>query len=603
MAETSQDLEMRSDGAIDAITFEVLRNAFKSVVDEMSAVIQTVGFSLVVSEGRDYSGTICTADGDLVSSGSTDQTSHLGTIPYTVKGMLEWIQADPMEYFEDGDLMIVNDAFIGGTHNNDVRIVMPVFVEGEIIAFVQVSAHWPDIGGHVPGTFDPNASSAHGEGLAITPLKFVRAGRLDQDITRMILRNVRTPEIAYGDLMAQVGACRLGARRLRELCERYSRRIVLTEMRQLISYSESLLRAEFARLPDSQVSWTALIDRDPGSDSDQQVPVTLDLTIEGDRAVYDFSRSAPQARGAINGTRAVCASAAIVATKAIFPHVPMNQGVFNVIDLKLPPRLVISAEYPAPISGMAATAFPSITDAVVGSYLQIIPERSMAGSAGLVNIVIGGSDERPEASGDEYVMYLWLEGGWGGRPGRRDNNTSMNIYGSGARNQPIELQERLFPIIYHEYRYETDSAGAGRHRGGVGVRKTWEMLCDATLSELGDRSKAGPFGFDGGKPARPNSFKYDYQGESEREVGMFCTGFKVEAGKRLSLYHSGGGGWADSASRPPEWVLEDVTAGLVSVEAARSEYKVAVIGDPPSGYRLDEAETRQLRQEEEVKGG
>ena len=154
-----------------------------------------------------------------MSSGSTDLPAHLGTIPYTVKGMLEWIGMPAEEYFEPGDLVVINDAYIGGTHNNDVRVVMPVFHEGEIIAFVQNSAHWTDIGGGVPGTFDPNARSSHGEGLIIPPIKLARRGELDRDLIRVLLRNVRMPEMAYGDLLAQVGASRLGARRLLELVE------------------------------------------------------------------------------------------------------------------------------------------------------------------------------------------------------------------------------------------------------------------------------------------------------------------------------------------------------------------------------------------------
>ncbi len=582
---------------IDPITFEVLNNAFRSIVDEMGALLQSVAFSLVVSEGRDYSGTICRADGDLVSSGSTDLPAHLGTIPYTVKGMLEWIGVPAEEYFEPGDLVVVNDAYVGGTHNNDVRVVMPVFHEGEIIAFVQNSAHWTDIGGGVPGTFDPNARSSHGEGLIIPPIKLARRGELDRDLIRVLLRNVRMPEMAYGDLLAQVGASRLGARRLLELVETYGRDLVLAEMGALIGHSERMLRDAFAGLPDGTWSWEAKIDRDPGTDSDEPLWVVLDLTIAGDGATLDFSRSSPQAVGAINGPKAVLGSAAIAALKAVWAEVPMNQGVFNAVEFVAPPGLIISAEYPAPISGMAGTCFPAIIDCVLGCLIQVVPERSMAGMCGLCNIVFGGRDPRP-GKGADYVCYVWLEGGWGGRVAKRDNHTAMTLFGSSATNQPMEMQERVFPMRFTAYRYERDSAGAGLHRGGFGVTKEWLVTHgDAVLSDIGDRETRGSWGWDGGSDSRPNSFLYAPGTDEEQRVGMFRTGMVVREGRRLQYHHAGGGGYGRPVERDPAWVLDDVRDELVSVEAAREVYRVAVVEDPthPYGYVLDEAATQALR--------
>src|SRR5581483_6024383 len=427
---------------VDPITFQVLNNAFSSIVDEMGALIQNCAFSIVVADGRDYSGTICNADGDLIASGSTDLPAHLGTIPFTVKGTLEWIGKPKEEYFRPGDIVITNDAYIGGTHNNDIRLIMPVFAGRRIVAFVQNSAHWPDIGGHVPGTFDPNARSSHGEGLIIPPIHLVREGELDRDLVRVILRNVRTNEVAYGDLMAQIGAVRLGMRRLEELIDAYGLELVEREMEALIAYSESLLREEFRRLPDGSYDFTALLDKDPGAESDEPVKVHMTLTIDGDHASYDFSESAPEAKGAINGPRSTTISAAVVATKGVFPWIPMNQGVFKAIDFVLPEGLVCSARYPAPISGMAAAIFPAVTDCVLGTFIQLVPERCMAGPAGIANTVAGGYDPRPGYE-REFVVYIWLEGGWGGRPAKRDNHVSMCIYATSATNQPMEQQERL----------------------------------------------------------------------------------------------------------------------------------------------------------------
>lgn len=583
---------------IDPITFQVLNNAFSSIVDEMAALVQKCAFSLVVSDGRDYSGTICNADGDLIASGSTDLPAHLGTIPFTVKGMLEWIGVPRDEYFRPGDIVIINDAYIGGTHNNDIRLVMPIFAAGKIVAFVQDSAHWTDIGGHVPGTFDPNARSSQGEGLIVPPIRIVREGVIDRDLVRVILRNIRTPEIAYGDLMAQIGAVRLGAQRLQELVETYGLELVLREMDALIAYSERLLREEFKKLPDGTASFTAWIDKDPAVDSDQPVKVHMNLTIDGDRATYDFSASAPEAKGAINGTRSVAISAAVVATKTIFPWIPMNQGVFKAIDFVLPEGLVCSARYPLPISGMAATVYPAIGDCVLGTYIQLVPKRCMTGPTQLINTVAGGYDLRPGYE-REFVSYIWLEGGWGARPGKKDNHTAMTLFATSATNQPIEQQERLFPLMFETYRMEQDSFGAGLHRGGPGVTRIWHYTHgDAVFSSLGDGERFGPWGYAGGTDAPGARLVYAPGTLEESNIGMFCTGLTVRQGRSILFFNSGGGGWGDPLERPAEWVLEDVKNEILSVGAAAREFGVVVrTGEKPWQWVLDLPATEALRRE------
>jgi N-methylhydantoinase B len=593
---TGERRSSATTSGIDPITFQVLNNALSSIVDEMGALVQNCAFSIVVGDGRDYSGTICNAEGDLIASGSTDLPAHLGTIPFTVKGTLEWIGMPKEEYFRPGDIVVVNDAYIGGTHNNDVRLVMPVFVGDRIIAFVQNSAHWPDIGGHVPGTFDPNARSSHGEGLIIPPIHLVREGELDRDLVRVILRNVRTPEVAYGDLTAQIGAVRLGARRLQDLIDAYGLELVEREMDALIAYSEALLRDEFARLPDGAYEFTAWLDKDPGAESDEPVKVHMTLTIDGDRASYDFSESAPEAKGAINGPRSTTVSAAVVATKGVFPWIPMNQGVFRAVDFVLPEGLVCSARYPAPISGMAAAIFPAVTDCVLGTFIQIVPERCMAGPAGIANTVAGGYDPRPGFE-REFVVYIWLEGGWGGRPAKRDNHVSMCIYATSATNQPMEQQERLAPMMFDAYRLEQDSFGAGLHRGAPGVTKVWHYTHgDVVFSSLGDGERFGPWGYAGGKDGPGAKLVYAPGTDEEVDVGMFCTGMTVKRGRQMLFFNSGGGGFGDPLDRPAEWVLEDVNKELLSPELAATDYGV-VVGQArePWHYDLDAEATAELR--------
>jgi len=588
-AETSRGIRTR-----DPIFFQVLNNAFSGIVDEMGALLQKVAFSLVVSEGRDYSGAVCTATGDLVASGSTDLPAHLGTIPFTMKGTLDWIGGQAETFFKPSDIVLLNDPYIGGTHHNDVRAIMPVFFGKQLAAYVLCSAHWTDMGGSVPGTFDPNAESSFGEGLAITPVHIVREGVFDREVADLILRNVRMSEVAHGDLLAQIGAVRLGERRLQELAERYGAETIVAAMDELIDYSEAFLREEFRKLSDGHWDVEALIDRDPGSDSDNPLAVRMGLTIAGDHAEMDFSKTSGRARGAMNSSRAVSISSAVVTLKMIFPNVPMNQGVFRAIDFVVPDGLLISARFPHPTSGMAAGVYPAVADCVLKAFIQVIPDRCMAGPTGLLNIVIGGYDPRPGYERD-FVSYVWLEGGWGGRPGKKDNHTAMTTFATTATNQPIELQERLFPIQYDCYRLEPDTAGAGLSRGGLGVRRCWFLTHSAgTLSDLGDGERFGPWGWAGGADAPPNRFTYAPGTPGELNVGMFRTGLRIEPGVLLDCFQPGGGGYGDPLTRDPSFVVDDVLDGYVSVQGALHDYGVVVSKDAGE-YAFDVDQTMKVR--------
>ena len=283
---------MTSTGAtrlerIDPITFEVLRNAFESIVDEMGLMLERVAHSLVVSEGRDFSAAICDPDGRLVAEGKDDLPAHVGTLPDTVKAVIEWLGKDRLA---EGDIILMNDPFLGGTHAQDVRAIKPVYSGPELVAFVQNSAHWSDAGGPVPGSFHGEATSTYGEALYIPPIHLVRAGELDDEVMRFILRNVRVPEITQGDFFAQIAACDAGERGMLALIEKYGIQVIEREMDELITYSEALLREEFSLIPDGTYSFDDAIDFDPAGDRVTPIAIKVDITIEGDRATYDLSR-------------------------------------------------------------------------------------------------------------------------------------------------------------------------------------------------------------------------------------------------------------------------------------------------------------------------
>jgi N-methylhydantoinase B len=281
----------------------------------------------------------------------------------------------------------------------------------------------------------------------------------------------------------------------------------------------------------------------------------------------------------------------------IFPHIPMNQGVFRAIDFVLPEGTLLSAVFPAPVSGCAAGVYPAVGDLVLKAFIQLIPERCMAGPTGLLNIVMGGEDGRPGHEGQDFVMYLWLEGGWGGRLARKDNAVAMTTFATTATNQPVELHERLTPVLFECYRIEQDSAGAGWHRGAPGVTRRWSFhYGDVVLSDLGDGEKFGPWGFAGGRDARPNRFIYAPGTDEELNVGMFRTNLPVKQGRLLDCFQPGGGGYGDPLARPVDYVIDDVLDGFVSLEGAARDYGVALRLDPETGEPVVDAErTRELR--------
>ena len=277
---------------------------------------------------------------------------------------------------------------------------------------------------------------------------------------------------------------------------------------------------------------------------------------------------------------------------------PASEGIYNAIDVVNPEGLVTNAQFPAPISGAFATSYEVITACVFGCYLQMLPERSMACSGNMTNMVVGGFDPRDGYQRD-FVMYIWKEGGYGARPGRKDNHTAISLYASGTRNEPVEVQERVYPIITHRYEFITDSPGAGRHRGGVGVARDFSLTHgDAVLSVLGSRALQPVWGWDGGLPALGSGLVYDVGGPDEEEIGVMRSGIPARKEAVIKFWEGGGGGWGEPRTRPQEWVLEDVKDEIVSLEAARDVYGVAisVVDQDACLYEVDAGETERLRQ-------
>lgn len=583
-----------SESEIDPITYEVLANAFTAVVDDMGAMLEKVSFSTAVSIGKDYVCALTLPDGSVFARGVGGLPMMTGTAAHRARAVLRFI---PVEEMEEGDVFLVNDPFLGGTHAQDVTTVMPVFVDGEVACFVISAAHWPDVGGPVAGSFNSEATSTHAEALLMTPIRIVRAGVDDLEVERFILRNVRIPTVLRGDLRGMIEACNTGRDRFTQLVEKYGIELLRLQADTQLKTSEQRLREEIGNLPDGTYSFTDYIDRDPVGDSAEPIPVHLDMVVEGERMVMDLSKSGASAAGPVNCTASAAQAAVMAGVHAIFHEIPWNEGLEGAVELVLGPGTVVNAEFPRPVSGMAASPGEKVLACVHGCMVQVRPERSMACPTNLVNVNIFGHDEREGHEGEEYVMYLWLAGGWGGRPGRRDAHTSLFPMGPSTNLQPIEFLESVYPVRFHAFQLKDDSEGAGRHRGGFALECPWEMTHGgAVINVQGDRQVLHGWGVEGGEPHGGTDIIYARGTDDEQRFGVMSANNEIEPRVRIDYWQSGGGGWQDPKSRPPEWVLEDVQSGLVSAERAREVYGVVVTAaDDPTDVEVDAEATAELR--------
>lgn len=595
MTQTEPATDPVAAAGIDPITFEVLNNAFTAVVDDMGTMVEKVSFSSVTSIGKDYACCLSTPEGDVFSRGAGGLPLITGSAPARIKGVVKTI---PREDIKEGDLFLHNDPFLGGTHAQDVTTVMPIFWQGELVAYVMAASHWPDVGGPVPGSFNSEATSTHGEALLIPPVHMIREGVWQDAVERIILRNVRIPDVIKGDLRGLVEACRTGRDELLKLFTKYGEDLLVREMHTLLAHSERLVRNQIAALPDGTYSWEDQIDRDPGAATDAPLFVALDFTISGDRATLDFSRSAPEAVGPVNAPLSATHSAVGSVLKAVFHEVPYNDGFFRAVDVVVPEGSIFNAQWPRPVSGVAAAAGEKVVSLMHGCLIQVLPERCMASPTNLVNISVHGDDERPGHSG-EYVMYIWLCGGWGGRPGMRDNHTHLMPLGAGTSLQPAETLERIYPVRFDAWEMKPDSEGAGLHRGGFAFSNPFHVTHGvASINCQGDRGRSSGWGYEGGQaPPQGNRLTYGPGTPEEKPIDVMSAGTAVRAGVRLDYVQGGGGGWGDPLARPVDWVVEDVRDGLVSLQRARDVYGVVITAEDEDlgTYGVDEDATGRQR--------
>lgn len=559
---------LRSDPA----RFEVVKNALTSAAEEMKIVLAKTAYSPLLKVAGDYSCGIFDVAGNMVAQGP-DLPIHLGSMPDAVRAVVRaFPDAAP------GDVYIHNDPYQGGSHLPDVNVVAPAFLDGRLLGFGCVRAHWPDIGSATPGSYGA-VTEIYGEGLRLPPVRLYKEGKPDPAIEAIIFANVRTPTERLGDLRAQVAANWRAEARLQALARKYGTETLLGIMQEVLDYSETMMRAALSALPDGEAEFSDIFDGDgvlaQGATADETFTVKLRITKRGDTIIADFAGSDPQVAGPMNAPLTVTASGVFCALKMIVDPqslIPPNSGCWRPVTVTAPPGSVVHAQLPAPVVYANHEMSHRVADMVMAAMHQITPRTVMAGSQGTSCVMtFGGIDHR---SGERYVSYESVKGGFGARPVKDGINAVASTV-SNMMNTPVEILEMSFPLRVEEYSVRPDSGGAGRWRGGLGVRRVWRVLGrDAHAAVCCERTVTPPFGLEGGLSGAPARIVLEQPDGSVRALTS-KGGFIAPSGSRVTLDAPGSGGFGLPADRDPAQLSEDMIDGYVTPEAARRDYGFA----------------------------
>lgn len=557
---------------LDPVTFEVLRRSFEYAPERMSQVLQKASFSPIIYDMVDYSNAVFDPDLELIGQ-TANCPVHIAAMQFSAEASLK---VYPLQTLKPDDVVVLNDPYQGGTHTPDVTMTMPVFHDGELLAVAVCRAHWTDVGGN----FDTHVA---GEGLRLPPLMLMNEGVLNEDLVRVIKNCTRTPDYVEGDIQAQIGALRAGRDELLRLAGKYGPETVRQGMREILDYTQRMTAAALERIPDGVYEAEDYVDSD--GFSDRRVVVKVKLTVDGDRIGVDLSGSDDEVVGPINSPFANTASAVYYALKFFLSREsPPNAGLYRQIDLTIPEGSWLNPRWPAPTIGCTTSASSKICAAIWLALAKAIPDEVVAPTCSEANWFVASATD--PVTGETSVLTDLPAGGWGGTPFDDGMHVTMDPLGN-CQNLPAETAEMLFPVRYRSFEMITDSAGAGRHRGGLGVRAEIEFLGRGQLITMEtSRTREGTPGVGGGgRSSLQRQLRRRVDGSLETIGGtaedgtwlpQMLGGVAFAPGESFVFESCGGGGWGSPRERDPERVAQDVRNDVVSREAARRDYGVVL---------------------------
>jgi N-methylhydantoinase B len=547
---------------IDPVTLAVLQGRLEQVADEMDATLYRTAFNPIIAEAHDAChGLYDAITGDTLVQGKSGLPVFVGAMAFAVR--LAAKVAAERGGMIDGDIWLFNDPYEGGTHANDFKLVKPFFRNGKLYCFLASAAHWHDVGGAVPGNYNPAATECWQEAVQIPPVRIVKQGELDEDVVAILAANTRMPDSQWGDLNGQLSALELGEKRLHDLLNQYGDQTILDAMQALRQRAVKLMRSHIKALPDGAYSFEDFLDNDGIKDA--ALMIAVDMTIAGDQLKLDFSRTAPHCAGPVNISRATAVAACYVALKHLFPDVPANAGVLDAVEFVMPDDLIITASKPRPVGGYTETILRMI-DVIFCATAMADPNRAMAQAYGTINALsLAGYKTNSQGKRQRWVMFSFFGGGHGAHSDG-DGLSHGNAPISTATIPPLEILEAAYPVRFTQWALRSDSGGDGQHRGGLGAVYEIELLENqADVFIFGERGMHAPKGIHGGRSGAKNMFAFQNNGKwwSPPMVSKM-VGIKLAKGEKIRLQTPGGGGWGAPTLRTSEARLIDSQLGYVS---------------------------------------
>ncbi len=549
---------------VDPVTVEVIRSSSSYIAEEMGIVLRNAAYSPNIRDRMDHSCAILLEDGEMIAQAEHIPV-HLGSMAVGVKNTIDYLQRSSIE-LEEGDIIVLNDPYIAGTHLNDVTMVKPLFHRGEVFGYVANKAHHVDIGGMVPGSISGSAKELIQEGLVLPPLKIVRRGQLDISVLNLILSNVRVPRYTRGDLKAQIAALNVGERRLRELIDKYGLETVIEAWNRTIDYTANYLREKLKEVPPGLYSAEDYMEAD-----DRLLAIRVRVQLSRESIRVDFTETDEQVDIPINAVYGVTVAATSYAIKAALdPDLPMNYGFFKVVRIETREGTLVHPKKPAPVAAGNVETSQRIAETVLKALSEPLKGRIPAASHGSMNnVMVGGIHE-----GRSWAFYETIGGGMGGRPGK-DGVDGVHTHMTNTMNTPIEVIERECPVLFVEYSLRDDSGGPGQFRGGLGITRAFKILSDrAVLSIATERVKLRPWGLEGGLEGK-SGFHYVERNGERIVLGAKAT-MELMKGDVVYINTPGGGGYGDPKLRDPSLVKEDLLDGKISGETARKVYGLTI---------------------------
>ncbi|WP_436348675.1 hydantoinase B/oxoprolinase family protein [Natronorubrum sp. FCH18a] len=578
---------------VDTGELEIFRHSLKSIVEEMGVTLQRTAYSTNIKIRRDH--TCALFDADLRHIAQHDiAPQHIGSLVSVIpKNVPDW-----EDDLKPGDGILINDPDKGAVHLPDVMLISPLFHDDEIVGYAANSAHHVDIGGGTPGGIPNDSTELYAEGLIIPGVRAVREWSYDEQILSLILRNVRRPDMRRGDYQAQLGTNRIGEQRFTALYESYGADQLTTYLDELLDYTERRVRAAISDLPNGHYTAEDYMDGD--GIVDEPVRLRMAITVDGDEITVDFTGTAAENTGPLNCTPAmIFAGTMSVVMAFIGTDLPKNDGFYRPFEVITPEGTMVNPSDNAPVAGGWEIPMRA-GDLVTKALADAVPEETIGATKGMVcNVAYGGTDPRNES---EYVYYETVAGGYGGRA-EKDGMDAVQTHFQNTANSPIEELESELPVYVRRYALISDSAGAGRQRGGLGVRRDLEFYDhSASFSLLTDRTRSAPWGVFGGKSARPSRFLRNPDTDAEVELESKST-TQLNPDDVVSIQTPGGGGYGNPLERDPEAVLEDVRNEKVSPEAAREAYGVELTDETSVDNDATAARRSELRDTAAADGG